>query len=89
MVVSGIDELGHLGVQYAKAIGLHVCAVDIDEGKLEHARRLGADAVVNARAGDPVAAVRKLTAGGCTRRADHSAFLASLQAGCGHDAQAR
>ena len=64
VVVSGIGGLGHLGVQYAKAMGLHVCAVDIDEGKLEHARRLGADAVVNARAGDPVAAVRKLTAGG-------------------------
>jgi propanol-preferring alcohol dehydrogenase len=28
-------------------MGLHVCAVDIDKGKLEHAKRLGADAVVN------------------------------------------
>jgi propanol-preferring alcohol dehydrogenase len=64
VVVSGIGGLGHLGVQYAKAMGLQVCAVDIDEGKLEHARRLGADAVVNARTGDPVAAVRKLTDGG-------------------------
>ena len=64
VVVSGIGGLGHLGVQYAKAMGLQVCAVDIDEGKLEHARRLGADAVVNAKTGDPVAAVRKLTGGG-------------------------
>ena len=64
VVVSGIGGLGHLGVQYAKAMGLHVCAVDINDGKLEHARRLGADAVVNARSGDPVAAVRKLTDGG-------------------------
>ena len=64
VVVSGIGGLGHLGVQYAKAMGLQVCAVDIDTGKLDHARRLGADAVVDAKAGDPVAAVRKLTAGG-------------------------
>lgn len=64
VVISGIGGLGHLGVQYAKALGLHVCAVDIDDGKLEHAKRLGADAVVNARHGDPVAAVDKVTGGG-------------------------
>jgi propanol-preferring alcohol dehydrogenase len=64
VVVSGIGGLGHLGVQYAKAMGLQVCAVDIDEGKLAHASRLGADAVVNAKTGDPVAAVRKVTEGG-------------------------
>ena len=60
MVVSGIGGLGHLGVQYAKAMCLHVCAVDVDAGKLEHARQLGADAMVNAL----VAAVREVTAGG-------------------------
>lgn len=64
IVISGIGGLGHLGVQYAKALGLHVCAVDIDDGKLEHAKRLGADVVVNARQGDPVAAVIKATSGG-------------------------
>ncbi len=64
VVISGIGGLGHLGVQYAKAMGLHVCAVDIDDRKLEHARRLGANAAVNARTGDPVAAVRKITDGG-------------------------
>ena len=64
IVISGIGGLGHLGVHYAKALGLHVCAVDIDDGKLEHAKRLGADAVVNARHGDPIAAVVKVTGGG-------------------------
>jgi len=64
IVISGIGGLGHLGVQYAKALGLHVCAVDIDDSKLEHAKRLGADAVVNAKQGDPVAAVIKATNGG-------------------------
>jgi propanol-preferring alcohol dehydrogenase len=64
IVISGIGGLGHLGVQYARAMGLKVCAVDIDDGKLEHAKRLGADALVNARDGDPVAAVKQATGGG-------------------------
>lgn len=64
IVISGIGGLGHLGVQYAKAMGLHVCAVDIDQGKLEHARRLGAEVLVNARQSDPVAAVVQATGGG-------------------------
>jgi propanol-preferring alcohol dehydrogenase len=64
VVISGIGGLGHLAVQYAKAMGLQVCAVDVDEGKLAHATRLGADFVVNATHGDPVAAVKKATDGG-------------------------
>ena len=64
VAISGVGGLGHLGVQYAKAMGLHVCAVDIDEGKLAHATRLGADACVNAAHGDPAAAVKKVTGGG-------------------------
>jgi propanol-preferring alcohol dehydrogenase len=64
LAVSGAGGLGHLAIQYAKAMGLHVCAVDIDDGKLAHAQRLGADAIVNAKNGDPVAAVRKVTDGG-------------------------
>ena len=64
VVISGIGGLGHLAVQYAKAMGLHVCAVDIDDGKLAHATRLGADAVVNARRADAIEAVKKATDGG-------------------------
>ena len=64
VAVSGAGGLGHLAIQYAKAMGLHVCAVDIDDGKLAHATRLGADAVVNAKFGDPAAAVQKVTNGG-------------------------
>ena len=64
VVISGIGGLGHLGVQYAKAMGLRVCAVDIDDAKLAHATRLGADAVVNAKRADAVEAVVKATGGG-------------------------
>jgi propanol-preferring alcohol dehydrogenase len=64
VAISGIGGLGHIAIQYAKAMGLHVCAIDIDEGKLAHAKRLGADLVFNAKSGDPAAAVKKETGGG-------------------------
>jgi len=64
IAISGAGGLGHLAIQYAKAMGLQVCAVDIDDGKLAHARRVGADVVVNAKEGDPAAAVQKATGGG-------------------------
>jgi propanol-preferring alcohol dehydrogenase len=64
IVISGIGGLGHLAVQYAKAMGLHVCAVDIDDSKLAHAQRLGADAIVNAKSMDTIDAVKKITGGG-------------------------
>jgi propanol-preferring alcohol dehydrogenase len=64
LAVSGVGGLGHLAIQYAKHMGLKVCAVDIDDGKLALAVKLGADAAVNAKVGDPAAAVKKATAGG-------------------------
>lgn len=64
IVISGAGGLGHLAIQYAKVMGLQVCAVDIDDAKLAHATRLGADLVVNAKNGDPIAEVRKGTDGG-------------------------
>lgn len=64
IAISGIGGLGHLGVQYAKALGLKVCAVDIDDQKLDHATKLGADATVNAKHPDAIEAVKKATGGG-------------------------
>jgi propanol-preferring alcohol dehydrogenase len=64
IAISGVGGLGHLAVQYAKAMGLLVCAIDIDDGKLAHAKRLGADLMINAKAGDPAAAVKKGIGGG-------------------------
>ena len=51
--IFGIGGLGHLAVQYAKAMGLNVLAVDIDKSKLDLALKLGADLVVNGREHDP------------------------------------
>jgi propanol-preferring alcohol dehydrogenase len=64
VAISGAGGLGHLAIQYAKVMGLMVCAVDIDDRKLAQATSLGADCVVNATSGDPAAAVKKLTGGG-------------------------
>jgi propanol-preferring alcohol dehydrogenase len=64
IAISGCGGLGHLAIQYAKVMGLQVCAVDIDDGKLEHAKRLGADMVINAKTGDPATLLKKETGGG-------------------------
>lgn len=64
VAISGAGGLGHLAIQYAKVMGLMVCAIDIDDGKLAHATKLGADFVVNAKSGNPAEAVKKFTNGG-------------------------
>lgn len=54
IVISGIGGLGHLAVQYAKAMGLYTVAIDIDDKKLALAKKLGSDIVINAAIEDPV-----------------------------------
>jgi propanol-preferring alcohol dehydrogenase len=63
VAISGIGGLGHIAVQYARAMGLRVVAVDVDDTKLALATRLGAEVVVNARTADVVAEVQKATGG--------------------------
>ncbi len=58
VLISGIGGLGHLAVQYAKAMGRRVAAVDIADDKLALAQEIGADAVFNATTGDVAAAVQ-------------------------------
>ena len=60
VAVFGIGGLGHLALQYAKLSGATVVAVDISDEKLELARQLGADHVVNALTEDPIAAIQAL-----------------------------
>jgi propanol-preferring alcohol dehydrogenase len=64
LAISGLGGLGHLAVQYAKAMGLHVAALDVTEDKLALARSLGADATVSATAADAAQQVVKQTGGG-------------------------
>jgi len=64
IAISGAGGLGHLAVQYAKVMGLQVCAIDIDDRKLAHATRLGADLVINAKNEDPAVVLKEKTGGG-------------------------
>lgn len=59
VTISGIGGLGHMAVQYAKAMGYHVIAVDVADDKLALARSLGADEVINAAKVDPVQLVQQ------------------------------
>lgn len=63
LAVLGIGGLGSNAVQIGKAFGARVIAITRSAAKLELARQLGADDVVPADDGDPVAAVKALTGG--------------------------
>ena len=55
--------MGHMAVQYAKAMGMRVAAVDVADDKLVLARTLGAEVTANAKAEDAVAKIQKETGG--------------------------
>ena len=63
VVISGVGGLGHIAVQYAKAMGLHVAAIDIGPEKLQLARSLGAELTVDAKEEDPVQVIQKQIGG--------------------------
>jgi propanol-preferring alcohol dehydrogenase len=63
VVISGVGGLGHLAVQYAKAMGFHVVGVDIHDGQLQLANALGAYMVINAATEDPVAQMQRTLRG--------------------------
>ncbi|KAG8528849.1 uncharacterized protein KY384_006538 [Bacidia gigantensis] len=64
-IVGAGGGLGHLGVQFAKALGLKVVGIDAKDLALELARECGADVVVDARKGtkEVVEAVKGVTGG--------------------------
>ena len=64
VVISGVGGLGHIAIQYAKAMGLKVIGLDIADDKLRLARQSGADQAVNALAKDAVERVLDITGGG-------------------------
>jgi propanol-preferring alcohol dehydrogenase len=63
VAISGIGGLGHIAIQYARAMGLRVAAVDVSEDKLRLATSLGAEIVVNAAETDPAAAIQEKIGG--------------------------
>ena len=63
VVIVGAGGLGHVAVQYAKAMGLHVAAVDIVEEKLDLAKSLGAELTINAAEQDPATLIQNQVGG--------------------------
>ena len=63
VVISGIGGLGHIAVQYARAMGLRVAAVDIADDKLALAKKHGAELLVNGAHENPVEVVQRVTGG--------------------------
>ncbi|CEF53972.1 alcohol dehydrogenase AdhP [Acetobacter ghanensis] len=63
VAVSGAGGLGQMAIQYGVAMGLNMIAVDIDDAKLETARKLGAVHTVNAKTTDPAAFMQKEVGG--------------------------
>ncbi|WP_045275789.1 alcohol dehydrogenase AdhP [Microbacterium terrae] len=63
VTISGIGGLGHIAVQYARAMGMRVAAVDVDDAKLALARAHGAEVTVNAAEQDPGEAIQSATGG--------------------------
>lgn len=64
VVISGVGGLGHVAIQYAKAMGLKAIGLDIAEDKLKLALEAGADHAVNALDKDAVELVIAFTGGG-------------------------
>lgn len=55
VAISGVGGLGHVAIQYAREFGFKIAAIDIDQRKLDMAKRLGAEITINARTEDVAA----------------------------------
>ena len=63
VVISGVGGLGHVAVQYAKAMGLHVAAVDLGPEKMALAKKLGAEITIDAKTQDPPTEIQRQIGG--------------------------
>ena len=63
VVISGVGGLGHVAIQYAKAMGMHVAAVDLGPDKMALAERLGAEIVIDAKTQNPPEEIQKQIGG--------------------------
>ena len=78
MAVIGCGGLGHLGIQYAKAMGYKVIGIDITAAAIEEAQKCGADHVFNSLADkDYKQKIVELSGGGVLAAVN---FTASKQA---------
>lgn len=64
VIIGAAGGLGHLGIQYAKAMGMIPIALDVGEDKLEFCKSLGAAFAFDAKRPDLAAVVHEVTGGG-------------------------
>jgi alcohol dehydrogenase len=83
VAVHGCGGVGLAAVMVAVAAGARVAAVDVEPAKLALARELGAEVTVDARAGDPAAAVLEATGGGAHVALDALGSAATCAASVG------
>lgn len=59
VVVFGLGAIGLFAIQFARELGAsEVIAIDIEESKLQLAKKLGADRVIDSRQTDPIATLQ-------------------------------
>jgi D-arabinose 1-dehydrogenase-like Zn-dependent alcohol dehydrogenase len=79
VVVYGCGGVGLSAIQIASSVGARVIAVDLDDRKLELAKKIGASDVINGRKTDPVKAVMDLTNGGANVSVDALGIAATCR----------
>lgn len=78
LAVIGCGGLGQYAIQYAKAMGIKVIGLDINDAQLEMAKKAGADAVFNSMTNKNYQEeIKKLTGKGCHAAAVYSAANAA------------
>jgi len=63
VVISGAGGLGHVAIQYAKAMGMHVAAVELGAKKTLFAKELGAEIAIDANSQDPPSEIQRQIGG--------------------------
>src|SRR5260370_36284663 len=64
VAVHGCGGIGLSAINIAAAMGANVIGIDLDSAKLELAKGMGANHVINAKKTDPIAAIMDLTGSG-------------------------
>lgn len=88
VAILGIGGLGHLGVQWARAMGFETVAIARGSGKAEEATRLGAHHYIDSTAQDVAAELQKL--GGATvvlATANNAEAMAATVGGLGPEGE--
>lgn len=64
LVIVGAGGLGLTGIQLARSVtNARIAVIDLDDKRLEEAKKLGADYTINAKSSNPVNEVKELTDG--------------------------